>query len=135
MDNAVGRIGQWALLGGALVCLLIAVWLGESRPTITYTQPDEQQVVVSCAPTGWGLSEHHSVPGTGGAYYRVVEGQDVMDELRDAKGVNHEALNTNCLYVGDQRLNHIIWTTAGGLLLAGASGYAGLRRRVGAIGR
>lgn len=131
MNNIAGRITQWALLGVAVVCLFVVIWLTESRPTITYTQPtpDEQQVVVSCGQTAWGMSDHHSVPtgGSGTSWYRVVEGEEVIDDL---EGVNSAELDRNCLVAGDRRQHHIIWTTAGGLLLAGAGAYVNLRRRI-----
>ena len=50
MKVNAGQIGQWALFVGALACAVMVMQLTESRPTVTYTQLDDQQVVVSCAP-------------------------------------------------------------------------------------
>lgn len=123
------KIAQWVLFAGALACALAVMQLTESRPTVTYTELDEQQVVVSCAPLAWGIGDHHSVPDSGGgtSWHRVVEGQHVLDEL---EVVDNEELDQNCLIAGAQRQHHIIWVTAIGLLLAGGGAYMSLRRRV-----
>ena len=123
------RIAQWVLFAGALACALAVMQLTESRPTVTYTEPDDQQVVVSCAPLAWGIGDHHSVPDSGGgtSWHRVVEGQHVLDEL---EAVDSDELDRNCLVAGAQRQHHIIWATTIGLLLAGGGAYMSLRRRV-----
>lgn len=129
MSELAAKIAQWLFVVGAVVCLFVVAGLTESRPTITYTQPDDQQVVVSCAAMAWGNGEHQMLPsgGSGVNWWRVEEGEDVLDEI---EAVDSDALSTDCLVAGIQRQHHVVWTATGGLLLAGAGGYISLLRRI-----
>lgn len=160
MNDLAWRAGQWTLLGAAVVCLFLVAWLSEGRPTITYVLPDdeEQHVVVSCGPTSWGVSERHTMPmatsGDGRSYYRIVEGEDAYraaaEEAREAATQqaaegggssapvtrnSSERIEAHCLRANAHRQHQIVWVLGGGLVLAGAGGYIGLRRRIDASAR
>jgi len=152
MGDRIARIGQWGLIGGALVCLLVFLVLSEGRPTITYTLPDDhddQEVVVGCQNTSWGFGSRNELSvgeGRSTSFYRVVEGEDAYeayrDELQDRAfdaardgdtseplTINSAVIEEDCLRANGQRQHQLMWTGFGGLLLAGAAGYVDLRRR------
>lgn len=147
MGDRILRVGQWGLIGGALVCLAVFLVLSEGRPTITYTIPDneDEEVVVGCTNTSWGfgrLNELSVGEGRSTSFYRVLEGEEAYeayrDELQDSTRdegpdqrltINTAVIEEDCLRANGQRQHQLMWTGFGGLLLAGAGGYVDLRRR------
>lgn len=153
MRNKAGQIAQWTLVAGAVACIFLFAGLIESRPSITYTLPGDEEVVVGCSNAGWGFPERNELPvgeaeSTDSYGYYVVEGKDAHDKVqREARSipserssdeedapereyVNSTAIAGDCIRANDQRQHQLMWTGFAGVLLAMAGGYVDLRRRI-----
>lgn len=152
MKNKAGQFARWALVACAVACVFLFAGLIESRPSITYTLPGDEEVVVGCSNAGWGFPERNELPvgeaeSTDSYGYYVVAGKDAYDKVQTEaiatpseqssdeedtprEYVNSTAIAADCIRANDQRQHQLMWTGFVGVLLAMAGGYVDLRRRI-----